>query len=239
MTTPGHVDRRVGIIGLGYVGLPIAIAFVESGLEVVGIDSDAARVASLAAGISPIGDISDERLGTALGRGFHVVVPGATRIGDLDAVFVCVPTPIGRAKDPDLGYILSAASLIREGLRPGQLIVLQSTTFPGTTNGPFRAALEVGGLTAGSDFDLAYAPERVNPGDPASSASSVPRLVGGSTSQATDRAAVLLERISDDVVRLTSPDAAELAKLLENVFRSVNIALANDLKVAFPRRASR
>ena len=235
MTVPSHVDRRVGIIGLGYVGLPIAIAFVESGLEVVGIDSDTGRIASLASGISPIDDISDERLGAALGRGFRVVGREDAAIGDLDAVFVCVPTPIDRAKDPDLGPVLSAASLICDGLRAGQLIVLQSTTFPGTTNGPFRAALEIGGLNAGSDFDLAYAPERVNPGDPASTTSSVPRLVGGSTPRATDRAAVLLELISDDVVRLTSPDAAELAKLLENVFRNVNVALVNQLALLCER----
>ena len=235
MTTPDQVDRRVGIIGLGYVGLPLAIAFVESGLDVVGIDANSGRVASLASGTSPIDDISDERLGAALVHGLRVVAPRETPIGDLDAVFVCVPTPISRAKDPDLSPILSAASLIREGLRPGQLIVLQSTTFPGTTTGPFRAALEGGGLTAGRDFDLAYAPERVNPGDPASTTSSVPRLVGGSTPDATDRAAVLLERITDRVVRVTSPDAAELAKLLENVFRNVNVALANQLALLCER----
>lgn len=235
MTTVNHVDRTVGIIGLGYVGLPLAIAFVEAGLDVIGIDANSSRVASIASGSSPIDDISDERLTAALVHGLRVVSPHSVPMGDLDAVFVCVPTPIDRAKDPDLEPILAAASLIRSGLRPGQLIVLQSTTFPGTTSGPFRAELERGGFLAGRDFDLAFAPERVNPGDPASAARSVPRLVGGTTPSATDRTAVLLERINDRVISMSSPEAAELSKLLENVFRNVNIALANQLALLCER----
>jgi UDP-N-acetyl-D-glucosamine dehydrogenase len=233
--TAASADRRLGIVGLGYVGLPLAISFVEAGLDVVGIDASSERVAGIASGISPIDDVSDQRLQAALGRGFRAVTPVPASVADLDATFVCVPTPIDRAKDPDLGPVISAASLVRGGLRPGQLIVLQSTTFPGTTTGPFRAELERGGLLAGRDFDLAFAPERVNPGDPASAARTVPRLVGGTTPAATDRAAALLELISDRVLRLSSPDAAELAKLLENVFRNVNIALANQLALLCER----
>ncbi|TMD30804.1 MAG: nucleotide sugar dehydrogenase, partial [Chloroflexi bacterium] len=160
-------DRRVAVIGLGYVGLPLAIAFTEAGLEVEGIDALPSRVAELCAGTSPIDDVSDERLRAALNAGLRITGPETAGLRDDDAVFVCVPTPITSTKDPDLGPLLSAAATIRERLRAGQLVILQSTTFPGTTNGPFRAALEEGGLKAGADFDLAFAPERVNPGDPA------------------------------------------------------------------------
>ena len=150
-------------------------------------------------------------------------------------LFVCVPTPINEAKDPDLGPVLSAARLVRKQLRGGQLVVLQSTTFPGTTEGPFRDELERSGLVAGRDFDLAFAPERVNPGDPASHRRDVPRLVGGFTPAGTARAATLLRRINSAVHELSSPDAAELAKLLENIFRNVNIALVNQLALLCER----
>jgi UDP-N-acetyl-D-glucosamine dehydrogenase len=228
-------DNSVSIIGLGYVGLPLAIAFVEAGLTVEGIDAYAPRVAELAAGRSPIDDMPDDRLKSALGRGLTVVEPPAADLGAADVIFVCVPTPITKSKDPDLGPVLNAASLIREHLRSGQLIVLQSTTFPGTTSGPFREELERSGLVAGRDFDLAFAPERVNPGDPASASKGVPRLVGATSPAASKRAASLLRRINDDVRELSSPDAAELAKLLENVFRNVNIALVNQLALLCER----
>jgi UDP-N-acetyl-D-glucosamine dehydrogenase len=228
-------DTRISIIGLGYVGLPLAIAFTEAGVDVTGIDANARRVAELAAGRSPIDDISAERLEAALGRGLRVVEPSAATLADADVVFVCVPTPITPSKDPDLSPVLSAAAMIRDHLRGGQLIILQSTTYPGTTTGPFREELERSGLRAGQDFDLAFAPERVNPGDPASASKGVPRLVGATTPAATHRAAALLGRINDHVLELTSPDAAELAKLLENVFRNVNIALVNQLALLCER----
>jgi UDP-N-acetyl-D-glucosamine dehydrogenase len=233
--TTSREDRRVAIIGLGYVGLPLAIAFVEAGLEVEGIDAHAPRVAELSAGRSPIDDITNERLAAALATGLRIVEPSGAHLAEADVVVVCVPTPITRSKDPDLGPVLSAASLIREHLRPGQLVVLQSTTFPGTTTGPFRAELEGSGLAAGRDFDLAFAPERVNPGDPASASRGVPRLVGATTDAGTRRAAALLGRINDEVLELSSPDAAELAKLLENVFRNVNIAFVNQLALLCER----
>ncbi len=228
-------DQHVAIVGLGYVGLPLAISFVEAGLTVVGIDAHQPRVAELVAGRSPIDDIPDERLQAALLSGLTVVAPADADIAAADVVFVCVPTPITTSKDPDLTPVLSAAALIREHLRAGQLIVLQSTTFPGTTTGPFREELERSGLVAGTDFDLAFAPERVNPGDPASASKDVPRLVGATTPAATERAATLLRTINHDVRPLTSPDAAELAKLLENVFRNVNIALVNQLALLCER----
>jgi UDP-N-acetyl-D-glucosamine dehydrogenase len=228
-------DTCVAIVGLGYVGLPLALAFLEAGLEVVGIDASARRVEELLAGRSPIDDIDDARLQSGLAGGLRIVGSEGAAIDDADVVFVCVPTPITTTKDPDLGPVLSAARLVREHLRPGMLVVLQSTTFPGTTGGPFRTELERSGLVAGRDFDLAFAPERVSPGDPVSAGRSIPRLVGGITPAATTRAAALLGRINETVVSLSSPDTAELAKLLENVFRNVNIALVNQLALLCER----
>ena len=228
-------DRRVAVIGLGYVGLPLAIAYSEAGLEVEGVDASPDRIAELLARTSPIDDISDERLGAALDRGMRVGSPANSTISDADAIFVCVPTPITATKDPDLAPVLSAAETICGHIRAGQLIVLQSTTFPGTTTGPFAEVVERSGLKAGVDFDLAFAPERVNPGDPASASKGVPRLVGATTPQATKRAAALLRNINDQVVELSSPDAAELAKLLENVFRNINIAFVNQLALLCER----
>jgi len=229
-------DRSIAVIGLGYVGLPIALGFAEAGVRVAGVDSSERRVAELNEGHSPIEDITDERLGAALAAGFRAVAPDPEVVRAADAVFVCVPTPVTATRDPDLGSVLSAAEMVRAGLRPGHLVVLQSTTFPGTTTGPFRAVLERDtGLRAGEDFDLAFAPERVNPGDPASSGKLVPRLVGGSTPAATARAAALLRNINDTVVELSSPDAAEMAKLLENVFRNINIAFVNQLALLCER----
>ncbi len=228
-------DHRLSVIGLGYVGLPLAIAFVEAGLQVQGVDASSSRVAELAAGRSPIDDISDARLAAALGGGFSVAHTGEADLAASDAVFVCVPTPITSTKDPDLGPVLAAAERVTADLHAGQLIVLQSTTFPGTTTGPFREVLERSGLRAGTDFDLAFAPERINPGDPASAARDVPRLVGGITPAATARAAALLARVNDRVVELSSPDAAEMAKLLENTFRNVNIAFVNQLALLCER----
>ena len=228
-------DARVAVVGLGYVGLPLAIAFAEAGLTVEGIDVSDGRVATIRAGQSPIDDISDERLQKALTAGLLVSTHAETRVRDADAVFVCVPTPINATKDPDLGPVFGAARFLRDHIRGGQLIVLQSTTYPGTTMGPFREIIEESGLIAGVDFDLAYAPERVNPGDPASSAREVPRLVGGMTRQAQERAIALLGHINDRVVAVSSPDAAEMAKLLENIFRNVNIAFVNQLALLCER----
>jgi UDP-N-acetyl-D-glucosamine dehydrogenase len=161
--------------------------------------------------------------------------PRETDLAAADSIFVCVPTPITTTKDPDLAPVLGAAETICGSIRAGQLIVLQSTTFPGTTTGPFREVIERSGLRAGVDFDLAFAPERVNPGDPASASKGVPRLVGATTPAATTRAATLLRAINDRVIEMSSPDAAELAKLLENVFRNVNIAFVNQLALLCER----
>ena len=228
-------DQRIAVIGLGYVGLPLALSFLDAGLEVTGADASSARIAQLRDGRSPIDDVDDARLAAALRSGLRIEESEGAVLADADVIFVCVPTPITESKDPDLGPVLAAASRVCRELRAGQLVILQSTTFPGTTTGPFRDALEAGGLHADRDFDLAFAPERVNPGDPASARRDVPRLVGGLTPAATARAATLLRRINTTVHELTSPDAAELAKLLENVFRNVNIALVNQLALLCER----
>lgn len=228
-------DRRVAIVGLGYVGLPLALSFHEAGLSVVGIDASATRVAELAAGNSPIDDVADARLAAAVAGGMRVVGVGGRELAEADAIFVCVPTPVTPSKDPDLGPVLAAAESVAAGLRAGHLIILQSTTFPGTTTGPFREVLERGGLRAGVDFDLAFAPERVNPGDAASASRTTPRLVGATTPAGTARAARLLAAINDRVVELPSPDHAEMAKLFENTFRNVNIALVNQLALLCER----
>ena len=230
-------DRSVGVIGLGYVGLPLALAYHEAGLTVVGVDANPKRVEELNAGHSPIDDVGDARLNAARQSGIRFVGSEAATalLAAVDAIIVCVPTPITLSKDPDLAPVISAAELARRSIRLGHLVVLQSTTFPGTTTGPFRAELERSGLAAGRDFDLAFAPERVNPGDPASASRDVPRLVGGSTPEATARAKKLFENINSHVVPLSSPDAAEMAKLLENVFRNINIAFVNQLALLCER----
>jgi UDP-N-acetyl-D-glucosamine dehydrogenase len=228
-------DRRVAVIGLGYVGLPLALSLVEAGLDVVGIDTSRARVAGLGTGNSPIDDVPDDRLANALALGMRVVGPEAARIAEADAIVVCVPTPVTADREPDLQPVLAAAATIARGLRRGHLVILQSTSFPGTTTGPFRAGLEASGLRAGVDFDLAFAPERVNPGDPGSAGRTMPRLVGGTTPWATGRAVALLRKVNDTIIEMSSPDAAELAKLAENTFRNLNIAFVNQLALLCER----
>ena len=219
----------MAIIGLGYVGLPLGLALMDAGLEVAGYDANEARLAQLRAGRSPIDDIADARLADALRRGLVLRSPSDTGLADVDVIFVCVSTPINTAREPDLRAVLSAAATIRASLRRGQLVVLQSTTWPGTTNGPFREELERSGLIAGVDFALAFAPERISPGDGDNASITIPRLVGGVTAADSARAAALLRLLGGDVHELSSADAAEMAKLLENVFRNVNIALVNQL----------
>ncbi len=221
----------MAIVGLGYVGLPLGLGFVDAGLTVVGYDEDEHRLRLLRSGVSPVDGVSNDGLVRALGRGLTIRAPHEPGMAELDAIFVCVSTPITEAREPDLGAVLAAADMISSHLRRGQIVILQSTTWPGTTRGPFKAALERSGLVAGEDFSLAYAPERVSPGEPGMDQSRLPRLVGGVTQGDTDRAAQLMARLGGEVHRLSSPDAAEMAKLLENVFRNVNIALVNQLAI--------
>ena len=229
------LDSRVAIIGLGYVGLPLGLALMDAGLNVTGYDSDPARLALLRAGRSPIDDVADDQLAAALRSGLQLRAPGEDGLADADVIFVCVSTPITAAREPDLSAVLESAATISHSLRAGQLVVLQSTTWPGTTAGPFRDELEQSGLRAGIDFGLAFAPERLSPGDAGRASVALPRIVGGLTPADTTRAAALLRRLGGPVTEMTSADAAEMAKLLENVFRNVNIALVNQLALLSER----
>ncbi len=218
---------KVAIIGLGYVGLPLAVAFAEEGNDVVCFDLDANKTKALAEGRSYIEDIDDATLGAIKDR-----LHPTSRHADLatcDAIIICVPTPLTSAREPDLTYLLSAATSVAGVLQPGQLVVLESTTYPGTTRDQVAPILEESGLRVGRDFHLAFSPERIDPGRTDYTVRTTPKLVGGLTPECTERARALYAEICETVVVLSSPETAELSKLLENIFRSVNIALVNEL----------
>jgi UDP-N-acetyl-D-glucosamine dehydrogenase len=227
-------DPRIAVIGLGYVGLPLALDLAGAGHEVLAIDASASRVDALRRGESYVDDVDDARITEAIARGTFVPALTDADWTDATAAFICVPTPVTASREPDLGPVRSAARYALGGLRRGDLVVLQSTTYPGTTLGPLREILEADGLRAGDDFDIAFSPERVSPGEGRPS-STIPRLVGGIDRASTARAAAILRQISPSVTEMSSPDAAELAKLFENVFRNVNIALVNELALICER----
>ncbi|HEY0390350.1 MAG TPA: nucleotide sugar dehydrogenase [Solirubrobacterales bacterium] len=218
---------KIGIVGLGYVGLPLAVAFAEAGHEVVGLDSDLRKVEGINVGRSHIEDISDATL-APLGQ--HLRASGnQTDLASCEAVIICVPTPLTGSREPDLTYLLDSATALSQVLQPGQLVVLESTTYPGTTRERLLPILEESGLSAGRDFHLAFSPERIDPGRTDYTVKTTPKLIGGITPACTERARELYGLICDEVVVLSSPETAELSKLLENIFRSVNIALVNEL----------
>ena len=219
--------NKIGIVGLGYVGLPLAVAFAEAGQEVVGLDSDRRKVEGVNAGRSHVEDVADETL-AALGERLRASADPAD-LASCDAVVVCVPTPLTSSREPDLTYLLDSATSLSRVLRPGQLVVLESTTYPGTTRERLLPILEESGLAAGRDFHLAFSPERIDPGRTDYTVRTTPKLVGGLTPACAERAHDLYAQICEQVVVLSSPEAAELSKLLENIFRSVNIALVNEL----------
>jgi UDP-N-acetyl-D-glucosamine dehydrogenase len=218
---------QIGIIGLGYVGLPLAVAFAEAGCEVTGLDVDREKVESLNTGRSYIEDVPSSAL-EPLGERLRATGDYA-ELASCDAVILCVPTPLSDSREPDLTYLVDSATALAQVLRSGQLVVLESTTYPGTTRDRLLPILESSGLTAGSDFHLAFSPERIDPGRTDFTVKTTPKLVGGVTAASTERARELYAEICDTVVVLSSPEAAELSKLLENIFRSVNIALVNEL----------
>jgi UDP-N-acetyl-D-glucosamine dehydrogenase len=223
----------IGIVGMGYVGLPLAVAFAEAGEKVIGVDVDHGRVTELSEGRSPIEDISDERLQAVLGS--CLFTTRAVEMHEAEAILVCVPTPLTRNREPNLGPLQSAAQALAGVVRRDQLIVLESTTFPGTTRDHMVPLLEESGLRAGEDFALAFSPERVDPGRTDYTMRNTPKVVGGLTEACTDRAVAVYARICDEVVRVSSPEVAELSKLLENIYRSVNIALVNELAILADR----
>lgn len=218
---------KIAIVGLGYVGLPLAVAFAEEGNDVVCFDLDTAKTQALAEGRSYIEDISDATLAPIRER-----LHPTSRHADLatcEAVIICVPTPLTRSREPDLTYLLDASTALAGVLQKGQLIVLESTTYPGTTREQVAPILEESGMKVGRDFNLAFSPERIDPGRTDYTVRTTPKLVGGITDDCTERARALYAQICETVVVLSSPETAELSKLLENIFRSVNIALVNEL----------
>jgi UDP-N-acetyl-D-glucosamine dehydrogenase len=223
----------VGVIGLGYVGLPLVVAFAEAGDRVVAVDVDARKVAAVAAGESYIEDVDSERLGKLTSS-----IEATTHYAPLaraDAVVICVPTPLTRNREPDLGALSAAATSLAHVLQRGQLVVLESTTYPGTTRERLIPLLEESGLRVGDGLSVAFSPERVDPGRTDYTLRNTPKVVGGITVESTDRAEALYRRICDHIVRVTTPEAAELTKLLENIFRSVNIALVNEMAILSDR----
>ena len=220
----------VGIVGLGYVGLPLALAAAGTGLPVLGFDIDAERVAKFNRGESFISHIPTEALNAAAHAGRFEATADFTRLDEPDAILICVPTPLTRQREPDMTFIERTARAIAARLRPGQLVVLESTTWPGTTDEVMKPILEAGGLRSGTDFFLAYSPEREDPGNGAYRTSTIPKVVGGDGAEASRVAAALYDRLVVRTVPVSSTRTAEAVKLTENIFRSVNIALVNELK---------
>ncbi len=228
----GKIDAgtaTIGVIGLGYVGLPLAVEFAEAGFRTVGVDVDPAKVKGVNAGKSHVEDVPTAELAPLVRRKLLTARNTYEGCGEMDAIFICVPTPLRKTRDPDISYIVSALDQIASEVRPGQLIVLESTTYPGTTEEILRPKLEAGGLKAGRDFFLAFSPERVDPGNQQFQTHNTPKVVGGTTARCTRVAAHLYRRVIETVHPVSSTQSAEMIKLLENTFRAVNIALVNEI----------
>jgi UDP-N-acetyl-D-glucosamine dehydrogenase len=229
------MDKLIAVIGLGYVGLPLAVAFGRANVPVVGVELSAHKVDELNAGRSYIPDVPTSDIASLVKAGWLRPTTDYEAVRDADSIFICVPTPYDATKAPDLTYIINAVEGIAPRLRAGHLVVLQSTTYPGTTDEVVLPILERTGLKAGVDFDLAFSPERIDPGNTKFSAINTPKVVGGTSERATQRAADLLRRIGAPVEIVSSARAAEMTKLLENIFRSVNIALVNEMALLCER----
>jgi UDP-N-acetyl-D-glucosamine dehydrogenase len=225
----------VGIVGLGYVGLPLVRTFVAAGFRTLGFDIDAAKVERLARGESYIAHLPAEWIAPSLRDGRFEPTSNMRRLGEPDAVLICVPTPLTESNDPDLSFVVSTAEQIAAVLRPGQLVVLESTTYPGTTRDVVRPILERTGLVAGRDFFLAYSPEREDPGNPQFAAGNIPKVVGGIEPESQRLACALYAAAVKQVVPVSSCEVAEACKILENTYRAVNIALVNELKMLYDR----
>jgi len=219
----------IGIIGLGYVGLPLAVAFSQSGLRVIGFDIQQKRVDAVNNGQSYIADVSSGSLSTAVTTGRLQATTEQSRLQEVAAVCICVPTPLTKTKEPDLSYVRHESEELSRYLQPEQLVVLESTTYPGTTRELMLPILERSGLKAGQDFYLAYSPERVDPGNQEHNIRNTPKIVGGIDAASTKLAELLYRQIADVVLPVSSSEVAEMTKVFENVFRSVNIALVNEL----------
>ena len=220
---------RIGIIGLGYVGLPLAVEFAKEGFDVTGFDVDESKVTEIKAGRSYIGDVTTADVAAAVNAGRLHATTDMSKLHDMDAIDICVPTPLRKTKDPDMSYVVSAAEQIAKYIRPGQLIVLESTTYPGTTAELLLPMFEARGLTVGKDFFLAFSPERVDPSNEKYNTRNTPKVVGGTTPACSEVAAELYSAAVDTVVPVSSTQVAEMVKLLENTFRAVNIGLVNEI----------
>lgn len=226
-------SARVGVIGMGYVGLPLALACIKGGFPTTGFDVDDSKIEDLGGGRSYLKHISGESVNAALGSGKLAATSDFSALKDMDAILICVPTPLAPGNEPDLSYVISTTEVIAKYLRPGQLVVLESTTYPGTTAEIMKPILEAGGLKSGIDFYLAYSPEREDPGNPTHETSIIPKVVGGDGDQALTLAQALYDNVVVKTVPVSSLDTAEAVKLTENIFRSVNIALVNELKLIY------
>jgi UDP-N-acetyl-D-glucosamine dehydrogenase len=226
---------RVGVVGLGYVGLPLVQAFVDAGFRTLGFDVDQTKIDRLRAGQSYIGHLPSEWLASCISEETFEPTADLRRMADADVVIICVPTPLNDSRDPDLSYIESTARQIAAVLRPGQLIVLESTTYPGTTRDVVLPLLATTGLKAGQDYFLAYSPEREDPGNADHSARRIPKVVGGLDARSRELAEILYRHAVPEVVPVSSCEVAEACKILENTYRAINIALVNELKMLYDR----
>jgi UDP-N-acetyl-D-glucosamine dehydrogenase len=222
---------RVGIIGLGYVGLPLAVEFARAGFDVTGIDLDQRKVDAINSGRSYIKDVEGEDVERAVRDGKLRATVDFGALRDVDTISICVPTPLRKTKDPDISYIVSATESIAANFKPGQLVVLESTTYPGTTDEVILPRLSEGGYVAGRDFFLAFSPERVDPGNPQYQTRNIPKVIGGVTPTCIQLATAIYSTAIQNVIPVSSPATAEMVKLLENTFRAVNIGLANELAI--------
>ncbi len=225
----------VGVIGLGYVGLPLVIEAARAGFRVLGFDVSQDVVAAINDGRSHIQEVDRTLLHALVGEGLITATTDTARLAECDAISICVPTPLNKIKDPDLSYVLAATESVRDSLRPGHLVVLESTTYPGTTRELVLPILETTGLEVGEDFHLCFSPERVDPGNAVWQTKNTPKVLGGITPACTEAGRALYERIFDTIVPVNSTEAAELTKVYENTFRMINIALANELAQACER----
>jgi UDP-N-acetyl-D-glucosamine dehydrogenase len=225
----------VGVVGLGYVGLPLAVEFARGGFTAIGIDLDARKVEGIARGESYIPDVQSVTLAELVSVGRLQATTDFSIVSTLDTVNICVPTPLRKTKDPDMSYIVGAVESIARHLRPGMLVILESTTYPGTTEELVQPLLEQSGLKAGVDFFLAFSPERVDPGNDKYTTRNVPKVIGGITAESSELARALYARAVDTVVPVSSPRVAEMVKLLENTFRAVNIGMVNELAMMCER----
>src|SRR5262249_5648411 len=230
-----HQTARVGIIGLGYVGLPLALTFAERGFSVLGFDVDPAKIESLEAGRNYIRHLHPDRLTRTRASGRFRSTSDFNRLNQADVVIVCVPTPLTPQREPDMSYIVSTTRQIAMRLQAGQLIILESTTYPGTTDELVRGILEETGLVCGQDFFLAFSPEREDPGNADYNTATIPKVVGGVDATSGELAQRLYDPVVLGTVRVSNSRTAEATKLLENIFRAVNIALVNELKIVFDR----